>query len=203
MNQVSTGRQVFLGFDPGKYPEGIHMCFIFSDDEERKHVLAKFMESGFGEDDQVAYFVDTMSPAELREHFSAMGVHLPDDDSCLLLSAEETYCPDGAFAVERMLSTLENAYLRCCESGHSGLRVTGEMNWALRGMPGSERLIEYESRVNDVLKKFPVTAICQYDARLFDGATLYRLLTVHPMMIVNGRVVRNPYYIHPEQEARS
>jgi hypothetical protein len=40
----------------------------------------------------------------------------------------------------------------------------------------------------------PVTAICQYDTRLFDGETLYRLLTVHPMMIVRGRVVRNPYY---------
>src|SRR6185369_7259484 len=120
---------------------------------------------------------------ELREQLRALGVALPDTHQCLLLGAEETYCPDGTFSPDRMLDTLEAAWTQSCCDGFKGLRVTGEMNWALRQHPGSERLIEYESRVNQVLAKVPVTAICQYDARLFDGELLYQLLKVHPMMI--------------------
>ena len=41
-------------------------------------------------------------------------------------------------------------------------------------------------------------AHCQYDARRFDGATLFDVLNVHPMMIIRGQVVRNPYYVEPE-----
>lgn len=185
-----------LGFDSRPFPAGTHMCFIFNDDTERHQVLAKYIQSGLESDEQVAYFVDTMSPEELREHLRKFGVAVPDAENaqCLLRSAEETYCPDGTFSPDRMLDTLESAWAESCCGGFKGLRVTGEMNWALRGSPGAERLIEYESRVNQVLAKVPVTAICQYDARLFDGETLYRLLKVHPMMIVDGRVVRNPYY---------
>jgi hypothetical protein len=185
-----------LGFDRRPFPAGTHMCFIFNDELERRKILAKYVESGLESGEQVAYFVDTMTPEELRAHLRQLGVCVPDaeDRQCLLLSAEDTYCPDGTFNPDRMLDTLESAWAQSCSDGFNGLRVTGEMNWALKGHPGSERLIEYESRVNQVLARVPVTAICQYDARLFDGETLYRLLKVHPTMIVDGRVVRNPYY---------
>jgi hypothetical protein len=73
------------------------------------------------------------------------------------------------------------------------------MEWALKGIPGSERLIEYEAGINTIVGEHPITALCQYDARLFDGATLFEVLRVHPMMVIRGQVVRNPYYIPPEE----
>jgi len=44
----------------------------------------------------------------------------------------------------------------------------------------------------------PITVVRQYDAQRFDGAKLYDILSVHPMMIVHGQVVRNPYYVEAE-----
>jgi hypothetical protein len=73
------------------------------------------------------------------------------------------------------------------------------MGWALKNMPGSDRLMEYESLVNRVVVTHPVTAVCQYDANRFDGATILKCLEVHPYMIVHGLVVHNPYYITPEE----
>lgn len=75
------------------------------------------------------------------------------------------------------------------------------MKWPgpLRGIPGSEKLIEYESRLNLLVEQNPITLICQYDANRFDGATIYDVLNVHPMMIVRGQVVRNPYYVPPAE----
>ncbi len=60
-------------------------------------------------------------------------------------------------------------------------------------------MIEYEAQLNTVVAKYPCTALCQYDARRFDGATLFHVLSVHPAMVVQGQVVRNPYYIPPEK----
>jgi hypothetical protein len=77
--------------------------------------------------------------------------------------------------------------------------VTGEMAWALRDLPGSERLIEYEAKVNNVLPGTGLTAICQYDAARWDGGTILNVLRVHPMMVVRGHVLQNPYYMSPEE----
>ncbi len=113
--------------------------------------------------------------------------------------ADKVYFADGYFDPDRMLNTLENYYKSSMEMGFSAARVIGEMTSDVQTVPGGERLLEYESRVSLLVKKTPVTAICQYDAKQFDGATILDVLKVHPQMIVNGAVVQNPFYIEPEE----
>ena len=83
--------------------------------------------------------------------------------------------------------------------GFNGGRVIGEMTPEVQQVPGGERLLEYESRVSLLLRTHPVTSVCQYDARTFDGATIMDILKVHPLMVVRGSVVRNPFFIPPEE----
>jgi hypothetical protein len=45
----------------------------------------------------------------------------------------------------------------------------------------------------------PLTVMCQYDARKFDGSTIYDVINVHPIMIVRGHILRNPFYVPPDQ----
>jgi hypothetical protein len=73
------------------------------------------------------------------------------------------------------------------------------MTWALKDIPGSDQLLEYEVLLNTVISAFPHTGMCQYDARIFDGASLFKVLQVHPFMIAHGQIVSNPYYIRPEE----
>jgi hypothetical protein len=99
-----------------------------------------------------------------------------------------------------MLGKLRHLHETCHAHGHQELRVTGEMSWALAPeVTGADRLIEYEARTNILLETHPLAAICQYDATQFDGATIFEVLTVHPMMVVCGQIVRNPYYIPPRE----
>ena len=60
------------------------------------------------------------------------------------------------------------------------------------------QLIDYEMRLTEVLARFPFTACCQYDARRFSGSLIMDAMSVHPVMIVQGQLVKNPYYIEPE-----
>ena len=148
--------------------------------------------------EKVSYFADIMKPEEVRDWLLDMNIEIPKDDAFPILVAENTYCPDGRFVPENMLNTVREFYEQAKKTGYSNARVSGEMSWALRGVPGSERLMEYETLVNEVLVTHPVTAICQYDANRFNGATILDVLKVHPMMIVHGQIVRNPYYTKPQ-----
>lgn len=194
-------RSISLGFTSTLFPEGTHICYIYDDDEERQTVVNAFVESGLKEEERVLYFVEDMEPEALRALLAENGIEIPlaDDDRLTVEPADEVYCPDHRFVPERMLGTLRSAYTESLEHGFRGARATGEMSWALKGFPGSDRLIDYEAGINLVVREYPITAVCQYDVRRFDGATIFNVLNVHPMMIVRGQVVRNPYYEPPEQ----
>ncbi len=194
-------RSISLGFDPEPYPAGTHMCLIFNDDDERRWMMAKYIQSGLDGNEQVGYFVDTLTADDMKRAMRDLGVILSDEQDgrqYSFIETEKVYCPDGTFRTDRMLDALAQAHHRSCREGYAGARVTGEMTWSRKGYAGSENLVEYESRINILVRTVPTTAICQYDARRFDGATLYDILRVHPMMIVHGQVIRNPYYVAPE-----
>lgn len=194
-------KEVSMGFTRELYPAGTHMCLIYSDDPERLKLISKFLESGLSAGEKVTYFVDTMTPGDLQNCLVNMGVNIPHNRNLEQFSirvAMNTYCPNGKFVPGDMLDTLRGYYQEAIKEEYSGVRVSGEMSWALKGIPGSERLLEYEALVNDVLVTHPITAICQYDANCFDGATILDVLRVHPMIIVHGQIVRNHYYMKPE-----
>ena len=77
------------------------------------------------------------------------------------------------------------------------------MSWCLvEGRADKASLLEYEARLNMLVAEHPITACCQYDVRRFDGRTIMDVLAVHPVMIVRGQVVKNPYYTDPNEFLR-
>lgn len=189
-----------LGFTGKKFPHGTHMCYIYSDDNEREEIISKFIAAGLKGNEHVAYFAHTADREEVMNTLKKEGVEIDDKAQHLLVTkARDTYCPAGEFVIENMVGTLKAFYHGSIEAGYSGARASGEMAWALEGLPGTERLMEYESMGDIVLPPNPVTVICQYDARKFDGITLLNCLKVHPYMIVKGQVVQNPYYLTHEE----
>ncbi len=198
----NTHKEVSMGFTHEAFPAGSHMCLIYSDDKERRLLISKFLESGLVAGEKVAYFADMMTPQEVQDWLAKIGLELPQGDKTVQFSAtvaENTYCPKGKFVPNEMLDTLRSFYRQAIGEGYPGCRVSGEMSWALKNIPGSDRLMEYEALVNDVLDTHPVTAVCQYDANRFDGATILDVLKVHPMMIVRNQIVNNPYYLKPKE----
>ena len=178
------------------------MCYIYNDDGERRDTMLKYIESGLREGEEVDYFCHGEKGETLEDAQERIGIRNPPGGwkgVLKLAQALDIYCPDRTFVVERMLGCVRDLYLSSVKNGLIGVRATGEMGWAQEGLPGTEHLIEYEALLNNVVAEYPCTALCQYDARRFDGSTLFHVLSVHPAMVVQGQVVRNPYYIPPEK----
>lgn len=201
----TTSHEIEMGFTGEHFEMGTHICLIYSSEEERKYIISRFLERGLAGNERVAYFADNVDKTVVRDWLEELGVDISQGDvkrSFVLANTNQVYHPSGTFVPEEMLNTLKNFYLRSIEEEYSGARGTAEMEWAVKGIPGSERLMEYESKINLIVKDYPITALCQYDVNKFDGATILECLKVHPYMIVKGQVVNNPYYIRPEEYLR-
>lgn len=200
----TKGKSITLGFTNKRFRPGVHICFIYRDEQERREVVSKFLKSGFKNHEKVGYFTDIMTADELRKWVKEIGINLSDElnnKQFVIEQAMEHYCPHGCFTPQYTLDSL--AYY--CESakneGFSGARVTGETSWQARSkhISGIEQFIIYEALLNNVLMKHPVNTMCQYDAKLFSGAEIFDILQVHPYMVVHGQIVENPAYLNADE----
>lgn len=188
-----------LEFMEELFPEVHHLCMIFDNEEQRRKIVAKFLAAGLKRGELIRYIADVATTEEVRAWLLEMGVELPEDETFNVFKAESFYCPSGRFDPQELIGGMLPRFELAKKAGYSGVRSCGEMTWALRGIPGSDNLLEYETLLSTVIGTFPHIGMCLYDARLFDGATLFKVLQVHPYMIVQGQIVQNPFYIRPEE----
>jgi DNA-binding CsgD family transcriptional regulator len=191
-----------LGFTPERFPPATHVCHMFGDEVDRRSVIHPFVRAGLEEDNDVFYFADALVTELLERAIDERSVTSLTREQVRRLnisSVEDIYYPTGVFEPQAVIESLERLYKDSCDDGASGCRATGEMAWALRDVPGTDLLIEYESDINSLVRRTPMTVLCQYDTEQFDGETLFRVLSVHPLMILRGQIMQNPCYVEPEE----
>ncbi|MFW6388075.1 MAG: MEDS domain-containing protein [bacterium] len=187
-------RAVDFGFTEAVVPSGTHVCHIYDDNEERTDAFVRFLLKGLELRELSAGFSDALCESD----FSA---HLADGQSLRRLRLKptaETYFPDNRFDPDGMLRSLAALYDRSRDEGFTGTRVIGEMAPEIETMEGADRLLEYESRVNLLLGDRAMTVMCRYDTSAFSGAKLMDVLKSHPLMVVRGSIIHNPFYLSPE-----
>ncbi|MES9874923.1 MAG: MEDS domain-containing protein [Candidatus Sedimenticola sp. 6PFRAG7] len=197
---------VSLGFTDEKVPVGSHICQIYSDDEESLDSLLKYLLSGLQSGERAVCFSEKIKEEALKDFFSDHNISYDErkgNRAISLAGTRDIYFQDNSFDPDRMVNTLSDYYQESLSLGFPAARVIGEMISEVQDVPGGDRLLEYESKISMLLRECPVTAVCQYDAREFDGETIMDVLKVHPQMIVKGTVVNNPFFIPPEEFLKS
>ncbi|HEU5163510.1 MAG TPA: MEDS domain-containing protein, partial [Thermoanaerobaculia bacterium] len=178
---AATERTAIHDFsDP--FPDGMHLCYIFNDDDERARTMARFLAKSLGSRQKVLHIVDTVAPQHYHTELASEGIDSAARSTDIVtLDNETAYCPGGNFDP---VALLEGAMSFCRhatgEEGYSGARVCGDMSWVVRKQLPLADLMSYETKVNHYVRLAPCTAICEYDARRFDGSTLMDVLRTHP-----------------------
>ncbi len=181
---------------------GDHLCIIYRNDEEHRAILSEYMSQGLRLGQRMVYIVDARTARTLRGYLRGAEVDVPaaeERGQLVFLTRDDAYMRGGEFDPQGMIRLLREETQRALDEGYEGLRVTGEMTWALRGLPGSERLMEYEALLNEFFPGSKATALCQYDARHFPAEVLLDVLRTHPIAVVGTKVYDNFYYVPPEE----
>ena len=100
------------------------------------------------------------------------------------------------------MATFERVLQSGSAAGYTQTRFFGHMEWALTGLPGTDDLIEYETRVNYVIPKYESTVLCTYDLTKFGASVVMDALRTHPLVIIGGLLQENPFYMPPDELLR-
>ena len=195
-------KTISLGFTEQQFPPGIHVCQIFSDDDERQESVLKFLLSGLLEGERTSCFSEKVTAKILQEFLDSSGVSYDEtvkSGACTLSGTHDVYLQGGRFDPKRSLNLLKQYYIDSIDQGYEAARVIGEMPLEVQHTQGGEGLMEYESRVSLLLQEYPLTTVCQYSAHDFNGALIMDVLKVHPYIVVKGSVIHNPFHIPPEE----
>jgi PAS domain S-box-containing protein len=181
---------------------GDHLCCLYETDKEHKAVLTPYMRFGLENNEKVFYIVDTHTSDSVLDYLRDDGVQVEsylNSGQLVILTVNESYMKGGVFDPDSMINMLSEETEKALKEGYAALRVTGEMSWALKGLPGSERLIEYEAKVNEFFPNHKALAICQYDMGLFQPEILLNVLLTHPIVVIGTHIYENFYYMPPEK----
>lgn len=199
-------RQTTGDLDIASLEPGDHLCIIYETEQQHQELITRYICEGLEQLQKVLYIVDSHTAGVILDYMKKSGLS-PDGylatGQLSILTAEDSYLRDGFFDPAAMIDLLKKSEREALAEGWSGMRVTGEMTWVLRGQPGSDGLIEYEARLNDYFPASRAIGLCQYDRWCFDSRVLLDVISTHPIVVLGTEVFDNFYYIPPEQFLRT
>lgn len=203
-NRSLTTPSVSMGIPGVTLTPGDHICAFYRGREQRDAVLVPFLREGILAGDKC---ICVMDDPDTEPVLGPLSMELDIERSLRsgqfeLLDSGHAYLPGGCFAVERMLAFWEEGFHPAPdEDAYAFIRACGEMTWALRDLPGVELLVRYEAQLNRFLPRHPqAVLLCLYDLeRFLDGQLLMGLLRTHPLVLLSGQILDNPWYVEPDQ----
>lgn len=180
---------------------GDHVCYIY-ETPEQMDAIAPYIMQGTQRNEQCLYIADENSGAEVTNALEGRGLNVSAAISrgqLNIITKTASYVKEGYFDPDKMIVLLRESTEAVLASGYQALRATGEMTWSLAGHPGSERLLEYEVKLNHFLPHHRALAVCQYNAKKFSPEILLEIIKTHPLVIYGDHVCRNFYYIPPDE----
>jgi len=202
---IKTSEQEELVLGIGSYicNWGMHICGLYETEKERDEIIFGFLHRGIIDRDKMLYCPSERTAEDFRtkftQNFKTNLAELESTNRFSLSSAKALYYPDGYFEPHIMDKNLNAFYTESQKPERCNIRATAEMTWALEAIPGVEKLMIYESRLNYFIPKKPWISICLYNISKFDGTTIMNLLKTHPFTISGGILLQNPFFIPPEQ----
>lgn len=188
------------------YQQGDHVCTLFLTPEEQLAAAVEYIRGGLERHERCLYVCGEHSPAQMRRTLRRAGVKVSAEErrgALILLTKFEAHLTGGYFNPDKMICLLEGAVQDALDAGFAGLCAAGDMNWVLDQAPGTEKLAEYEARLNCFYAAHKALGLCQYNRRTLPDHFLDDCMATHKLVRMEGPILlENPFYETPEQAAR-
>jgi hypothetical protein len=184
-----------------KLPHSMHICAFFDSRKEQFETLIPYFKEGLDNQEEVICILESDQHEDFHQRSFKAGLNLKNGQvssgQFKLLASEQSYLKDGHFAADRMFTMLEQALMDAKAGPHENVRTCGDMVWALKNLPGTDELMEYEARINTLVPKYNCCLMCAYDINRFSASAIADVLATHSHVILNGRIHKNAHYIEP------
>lgn len=183
---------VSLGWSEDRLALGSHACVFHSDEAGLKGTVA-FLRDGFDRPEEFGVvFAD-------KTRFGALAGWLQEGyrgSVAGLVEGGKLATIPGASTSDELMAAIGGRLDRAMAEGYRVIRLLGFIGWEQPGWPDTASIVEFERRVNDVVRAYPIAVVCTYDIPRLGGLSLIDGgLRSHPIAIMGNRIVReNPFY---------
>jgi putative nucleotidyltransferase with HDIG domain len=180
---------------------GDHMVFLYDDKESTMNiaVIATYIISRINKNEKCFYIYGEIDIELILER---LRVSIDIDKyikkgQLSILNKNDAYSKEGKFIPKKMIALIKELALEAIEEGYNAFAITGEISWVLDYDDGFERIMNYEYLLNEqIFGAYPVSAICRYNINKFSSNMIKNIIEVHPIIIWNGQVHENPFYVN-------
>ncbi|HEU5453856.1 MAG TPA: MEDS domain-containing protein [Terriglobales bacterium] len=185
------------------YQQGDHICTLYGSPEEQLAAAVEYLVGGLNRGEQCLYVCGEHTPDQMRAALHRAGMDVAAEEkrgALILVTKHQAHLKGGHFSPGGMITVLHEAVKAALDAGFSGLCAAGDMGWVLDEAPGTERLAEYESRLNEFYASNRALGLCQYNRKTLPPAMLDHCIATHRLVRIDGPVaLDNPFYEPPEQ----
>jgi hypothetical protein len=177
-----------------------HACAFFHSTAQEYSVLLPFAQDCADCGERCVQYVDPEQMQERLRRLAHAGInvgHGPAQGQVEVRTWEDAYVRDGRFAKDEMLVLIEETMRIGRSFGRT--RLWANMGWSLKNLPGSDDLVEYESRLNPILENHNDVVICAYEHGKYSASFVMDILRTHPMILVGNELKINPLYVPTER----
>ena len=132
-----------------------HVCAFFNTRDEEYRVLLPFIKEGLELGEKASHIVDPQLRRDHLARLEAVGIDVETAQHRGQLEVrnwEDAYLRGGRFDQDAMLALIEEVL---GDRTFPRTRLVAHMEWALEDRPGVDDLVEYETRLNYILPKYP------------------------------------------------
>jgi AcrR family transcriptional regulator len=167
------------------------VCGLFDGPESSYRTLLPFIAEGLEQGERAVHVVDPVARRSHLDRLTGAGIDVEravDAGQLEISTWDDAYLEGGRFDGGAVVRFIQQALAKGRESGFVVTRLIGYMQWAVPEALSASDLVAYETQVDVVLRGGPDPVICVYDLERQNAGMLVRILDVHPIGIVDGKL---------------
>jgi anti-anti-sigma regulatory factor len=165
---------------------GDHAWLAFGSRQEQEHVIGAFVRDGLHGTDRVVYITGAR-PRELPgllNHYRTDPGPFAATGQLRIISPRAACDAAGRFDPDRLLDAVVGEIGEASAAGYRGVRVTGDMTWAVRQPGGHRRVLGCEGRIDTAIASSALAmAICQFGRTCCTARQLDDLNDRHEVLV--------------------
>jgi hypothetical protein len=182
-----------------------HICAFFSSADDEYRTMLPFMRDGLAAGERLVNFV----PEDRTDHEARLRAGGIDVDKARkthqldVFKSEDAYMQKGGqFDGEAMLRLVPQMLMSGRDYGFPLTRLIAHAEHLMKDSDDADAFIEYESRLNYILPKYPDPVVCTYDLDRVDAGCVMDVLRTHPVVVIGGMLQENPFFMPPDEFLR-
>lgn len=176
-----------------KITSGDHVALIYRTRREQLAYSIPFIKRGLAANERCLYIADSNPGTFIRQALADAGIDVDEAErrqALSIVTKQETYLRYGLFEPTRVLADLDHWISESLEMGFKGLRVAGEMTWALDLPSSFTALVDYAKQL-DERRSAAFVALCQFDETRFPAPILEQIVAAHSKVIRGGALIKD------------